>query len=255
MHKSVEMELAGLAERAQAAQTRADWIRRILAELPGDVACPTISNEGERAHDGRPGAWLSFSRSYGETWTGAEVLAKLEVAGFATLPATLAKYGEYRRSPHVGLQTEIPEESSRAKLADCEPIAPVWIVPEQHTGGRACAFYRSPTGLTLRVNLPIPAGCYITAEREEFKGGWHYKRGSARLRYPGAWESVAPEDDGTPATQVCAHSRAYVDIEQGISGVIYFTPLVDHADFPMTAAQFLGRLEVLAQAKSAPAGS
>lgn len=219
-------------------KTREDWAREILSMLPPDLPAPTISNETDK---GKPTAWLSFRRDYGDTRPGSWFLAQLEAAGFKTLPATLAQYGTWRRSPKPGLQTDLPETSSRDTLTDSEPIAPVWIVPCQHCGPDAIAYYEKD-GLTFRVSVPAPSSVGIHARRVETLGDWHYERGSGRLRYPEAWHSVH-DADGQPVTQICAHSRAYVDTEKGVSGAIYFTPFLDQVDFPMTGAQFLAALE------------
>lgn len=239
--ETIAEALAASEARRAAGQTREDWVTRILSELPADLPAPTISNEGEKAMDGQPGAWASFSRDYGEKWQGSEIFASLERAGFKTMPATLAQYGKYRRGVHPGLQTEIPEEYSRSKLTDCEPIVPVWLVPSCFGEGDAVAFYRSPAGLLLRVKVSPPAGIGMHATRKNIRGGWYYERGTAKLRYPEAWHSVH-DASGNLVSQICVHSRAYVDTEHGISGAIYFTPFLDQSDFPMTAAEFLKAL-------------
>lgn len=241
---------AKAAERIQALQVQADWLQRIYSELPNDVPCPTVSNESEKAHDGRAGAWLSWRRSYGDEWIGSDILAKLEAAGFKPLPATLARYGQYRRSPHVGYQHELPEIYSRSPLVDSEPIAPVWIEPNQYTDPEALAYYQAPSGLVYRVSVPAPRVVYLTGRRVNYLGDWHFERGSARVHVPDAWQSITTADDETPITQVSVHTAGYVDTEKGISGRIYFTPLMDHPDFPLTPSAFLQRLELTATAKT-----
>lgn len=241
MTQTIAQKLAAMAtEDAEAAERRAMRMQ-VLRDLPGDLPCPTLSNE----KGGRGlvvNCWVSFSRGYGEDWHSADVLAALEKAGFTPLPATLAQYGNYRRGVHPGLQGDLPEEYSHSKLGDSEPIAPLWIVPNQHTEPEAFAFYRSPSGMLLKVKVPALAVVRVSAERVKYPGGWRYERGTGKLHYPDGWHSITDEQ-GQPIAQVSVHSRAYVDTEQGISGAIYFSPFLDHADFPLTPAQFYRRLE------------
>jgi hypothetical protein len=225
-----------LARRAE--PPKRDWEADILPMLPADMPAPTISNGKD---NDKPNVWLTFRRPYGDTRPGSAFLAQLEAAGFKTLPATLAKYGDWRRTVKLGLQDDIPETSSRSELKDCEPIAPVWIVPCQHCGPDAIAFYEKD-GLTFRVSVPAPNSVGVHARRVETRGDWHFERGSGRLRFPEAWHAVT-DANLTPIAQVAAHSGAYVDTEKGVSGAIYFTPFLDHADFPMTGAEFLAALE------------
>lgn len=215
-----------------------DWEAIALPMLPPDMPAPTISNGTDKD---KPNVWLTFRRPYGDERPGSAFLAELESAGFKTLPATLAKYGDWRRTVKLGLQDQIPETSSRSELVDSEPIAPIWVVPCQHCGTDAIGFYEKD-GITFRVTVPGPKGVYVHAHRVETHGDWHFERGSAKLRYPDGWHAVT-DSSLTPIAQVSIHSRAYVDTEKGISGAIYFTPFLDHADFPMTGSQFLAALE------------
>lgn len=246
--KTVQDELRAEDERHAQRKIELAYKDRLLRMLPGELPLPSISNiepprETSRTQEaGRVNAWLSFSQSKGR---GSEVLLAMEARGWQTLPATLAKYGMYRRRPMVGLQQGLPEMAHNQHLEDSEPIAPLWVEPCQFTEPSAEAFYQAPDGLVCRVHVPSPRA-YVGARRVDFKGGWRYERSSGYVWYPLAWKSVAPADDETPLTQVCRHSRGYVDTEQGLSGAIYFTPLMHHPDFPLTAGQFLRRLEELA---------
>ena len=233
MTSDFEKRLTELQARHAKQVQHLEDVYRILKELPATLpGVPSVSNDSDTAFLGsRPGAWLSFSRSYSDTWTGHDVLSALETAGFISLPATLCKWDNYRRVAEPGAQRDMPDEKPGAfgasyKLTACEPIAPLWIVPQQHGDSEARAFYRSPSGLTLKVCVPAPSGAYLRAERIDYPGGWHFKHGSARLVYPKSWPSVA------------LNSGAYVDTEQGMSGALYF----DEHDSAVTGATFCALL-------------
>jgi hypothetical protein len=96
------------------------------------------------------------------------------------------------------------------------------------------------------VGVPGPASVRVTARRKEIKGGWYYEHGSARLDYPQGWHGFGAANDGEHVAGLNTHTRAYRDTDQSLSGVVYFEPFTDHADFPMTPAQLLARVEALA---------
>lgn len=244
--KTVQDAIDGFTESLAEHVEHENFRLRILSELPAHLPAPTISNEKKA---GRLHAWVSW-RSMDYAPEGEpkprEILAALEAAGFKWLPASLAKYGSYRRSVHVGLCDELPEEYSRSKLQDCEAIAPLWLNASMGGGYDSCealAFYMSPSGIVLRVSVKGPRVFGATARRVEYRGDWYYETGSARLRYPEAWHSVTTPSDETPITQIAAHSGAYRDTEKGVSACLYFTPFLEPQDFPLSPAQFLARLE------------
>lgn len=215
----------------------------ILRMLPPEMVSPTISNLSTRAN--RPRAWLSFSiPSYKENMPSpATIVRQLEAAGWTSHPATLVKWGSYRRSPEPGLQDNIPETSASGyTLTDSEPIAPVWVVPCQHCGPGAAFYMVGPDGNVYRVSVDLPRiACTISAEKKEPRGTWYYVRGTARLHYPEKW--LALSHDGEHVAHINAHSQASVDTEQGLSGAIYWEPTVhDQADFPLLASEIIEQL-------------
>lgn len=236
---AISDQLAALEEKKRNAQTRIDWIQRIASELPGTLPSPTISNESERAFFDQPGAWVSFSRSYGETWKGSEILAQLEGAGFVPIAVTLCKWDDYRKHTEPGEQDAIPEKKGRYTLTESAPLAPLWLNPCQHTGTSAYAFYRSPAGLLLKVCVPGPMQCRISAKRIEPLGTWYYERGTARLHFPQEWHDCMRTEAGETVATIAKDSRAWVDTEQGISGNIYFEPYTEQAEFPLTPSAML----------------
>lgn len=235
------------AEKRARRERRERFEDRIYAELPPELPNPTISNESETAFFGKPGLWLSFHRDYGEIWSGSWVLSELEKAGFVPIPSTLCKWDNYRPSTEPGQQSDIPEKGKGCfgrpyTLTDSWPLCPLHIRPEQHTGSDAIAYYRSPSGLVVKVLVPAPSGVYLTARRREFPGGWRYESGSARIGFPESWHSINLESGECVA--LLESPRAYVDTEQGISGALYWAPVAhEQNEFPLTPAQMLAILE------------
>lgn len=235
------------ADKRERRARREAFEDRIYSELPEHLPNPTISNESETAFFNQAGAWLSFHRDYCETWAGSWILAELEKAGFVPIPATLCKWDNYRPTTEPGAQLEIPETGKGCfgrpyTLTESWPLCPLHIRPEQHTGADAIAYYRSPSGLVLKVLVPAPAGVGISGTRTEFPGGWRYKSGSARIHFPESWHSINLES-GECVAQL-ESPRAYVDTEQGISGALYWAPVAhEQNEFPLTPAQMLAILE------------
>lgn len=211
---------AKAAEREERDRRRLKIMREAIAELPDHLPMPTISNESE-AGGLSPFAWLSFSRHYGETWQGAQVLAALEAEGFRPQPSSIVKWDDYRHSPEPAPCDELPETKGRYKLTDCAPLFPLWLETNPHTGCKAVAFYRSPAGLLLRVSVPGPASFYAYAQRKEHVGGWCYLTGTAAPRFPQAFHDAA----NMGGLQIECHTRAHLLPPQGLDAVLYFEPI------------------------------
>jgi len=220
----------------------------IIASLPDDLPMvPTISNIRSTKRKGRlePDAWLSFSApSYDpdKTYNPVAILTSLERGGFRLQSASLVKWDDYRRTVEIGLCEDILEEKpgcfgSTYKLNDIDPIAPVWIGPEQYGNAEMVCFMRHiATGEMYRVSIDLPGGVVgLCATRKEFRGGWHYERGTAKLRFPQSWH-------GLTHCTISQHTRAYVDTEQGLSGSIYFMPHDEQSNWPLSASEFLTEL-------------
>ncbi len=217
----------------------------IITMLPDDLEnSPTISNVRAAPKDLDPSAWLSFSApSYdpGKTWNPLAILQALESAGWKQAPASLCKWGDYRRSAYPGLTDAIPDTKggswmgSTDKLTDVSPIAPMWIVPCQHTNADAQLFMTAPDGRLFKVSVDVPHLVSIHARRREFRGGWSYERGTAKLQFPEAWH-------GHEHCRINENSRAQVDTDQGISGAVYFSPHDEQSAWPMSASEFLASL-------------
>ena len=234
MTKTISDRLAGLDDERAKLDRRIEAVRRIYTALPGGLDAPTVSNETDA------GAWISWHRPYSHdpAYDSSAVLGALEAAGWEPLAATLCRWDDYRPSPEPGHQEDIPDTKHRYTLTDTWPIAPLWIVLNQHTGTEAVSFYRQE-GRVYRVRVPGPSSASITARRKEPRGTWYYEHGTARLLYPESWHGIGPID-GDNVIGIAAQSRAFVDTEQGISGAIYFDPFVD--PFPFTPAQILSWL-------------
>jgi hypothetical protein len=243
MKTKMEELKARRAERA----TREQIEDGIIAMLPDDLPkAPTISNVHAEAHCLEPCAWLGFSGpSYDpdNKWNPVAVLESLERAGWKQMPASLCQWDDYRRSPEFGLCEAIPDKkpggfSGRAyELKDVSPIAPLWIKPEQYCQPEATVFMQAPDGRAFHVYIGLGSrhNIGLTAKRLEFRGGWHYARGSAGLRFPKEWH-------GLEHCTISEHTRAWVDTDQGISGVIYFAPHGEQSAWPLTASAFLASL-------------
>lgn len=199
--------------------------REALSELPDHLPMPSVSNESDRGGLS-PFAWFSFSRSYGETWTGAEVLAALESAGFTPQPSSIVKWDNYRHTPQPLPCEELPQTKpgsfgSTYELTNCAPLFPMWLDANPHTGCKAVAFYRSPKGRTVQVHVPGPASFYAYAERKNAPGEWYYVSGTAAPRFPQAFHDVA----NAGGLQIECHTRAHLLPPHGLDAVLYFEPI------------------------------
>lgn len=239
---TVRDRLAALDTEAEKLQRRLALEREVYSALPPELTAPTVSNEQTKFFD-RPGVWLSWSAPlYGEpTISGSDILSALEQAGFTPMPVTVCKWADWRVIAEPGAAEDIPDTKHRDTLKDITPAAPLWIVPEQHTGTKACAFYERG-GRVFKVSVPGPSRALVTARRKEIHGTWYYERGTARLSFPESWHAVRTAD-GESVAGISQHSRAYVDTEQGISGAIYFEPYTEQDAFPLTPAGMLRVLE------------
>lgn len=235
-----------IAERRALTEKRKptrDWQGEIFAMLPDDCPAPTISNEKENFEQGRPGAWLSFrAAGFGqEGKTGSEILKILEDSGFKTMPASVARYGQWRESVHFGLVQDLPETSSRAELENCEPIMPLWIRPNQYGDPEAGVFYEAPNGMIFRVKVPAPTKFRLSAERREIKGDWHYVRGTAKVYGLDAYHALEHEGEHF------AHLRsagAHVDTAKGLNAQVFWTLIAHEPEsFPLTGSQMLAKFE------------
>ena len=220
-----------------------ELIISILRELPHGMPAPTVSNVRTSEKPLEPVAWLSW-QSYDpdKTFDPVDVLLTLNDAGWQTLPATLVQWDDYRPGVEFGLMKDIPDTKGRYKLSDCWPVAPVWITPEQHTGCKAKCFLRSPSGRVFRVAITLPGlACHVWARRKEFRGGWSYERGTARITHPEHWHTLQTEQ-GESVARLHVKTGAQVDTEQGISAQVYWEPLTEQDDFPWSACDMLRRI-------------
>jgi hypothetical protein len=149
--------------KARHAKELAKMEREIaIAELLPDNVSPTISNVTD------DGSWLSFgSPAYDpeKKWSPVSILESLESAGFEQVPASLVKWDDWRRTTEPGLCDDIPDVSkSGYKLTDVEAIAPVWVVPCQHTGPDVQLYMRKLNQL-FRVSVDIPRVAHLTARK------------------------------------------------------------------------------------------
>jgi hypothetical protein len=223
--------------------------QRICEMLPESIGkAPTISNHKTPDEMGRvPAAWLGFrAPSYDpkQIYNPIALVESLEGAGWKLVPATLVRWDNYRPTVEPGLQNDQPstKQVGRAmtyEFRDSWPIAPVWIEANQHTAAEIWAYMTAPDGTLYLthfdlINLP---GChvYLTAKRNEYRGGWSYERGTARLNFPERWH-------GHQAATIDVNSRAWVDTEQGLSGTIYFSPHGGQDEWPLTFGAFLRSL-------------
>lgn len=204
-----------------------------IAELLPDNVSPTISNIAD------DGAWLSFhAPSYNpeKTWNPVAILESLEIAGFEQCPSSLVRWDNYRRTPEAGLCDDIPDTKNGGfggnyKLTDVEAIAPVWVVPCQHTGCDVQLFMRK-AGQLFRVSVDIPRVAHLAARKIESRGDWRFDRQSARLLFPDQWHSLEH-------CTVSARSYCQADTDKGLNGAIYFTPHDEQANWPMKASEFV----------------
>lgn len=224
-----------MKERRRAAIAKLDAEIAIAEGLPEDLeASPTISNIAT----GGMRCWLSFNNN--TTAEAIDILRTLDRDGFETSAATLCKYGSYRRAPVAGLLEGIPDERHRATLTDSEPIAPLWVVPNQFTGPEAVCFL-SKGGDLYHVTVNLSCEVYTTATRTERMGEWNYKKGTARISFPSEWHS------NSRAT-VAAHSGAWLNPgrngydSQSTGGAVYFTPHDDQSSWKTSAGDFLAEL-------------
>lgn len=218
-----------------------------LRQLPPDIKAPTVSNTREPRDGTEVHAWMTFScPSY--IYTDRDecdppgILRQMEDLGWQLLPATLIKADNYRPSPRPGLQHEIPEEFGRNmgrpyKRTKTWPMAPVWIDARDP---EVVCFMVSPRGERVRVSIDARLPARISAHRVEMMGGWHYVLHTARLHHPDAWHEIRRDDQ--PVARIHAMSKAFVDAPQALSGNLYWQPLVEQVDFPMSASEFVSYL-------------
>lgn len=189
----------------------------ILRELPQDIKPPTLSNLKVNAGDD-VNAWCSFSsHAYdpNNTHNPIAIAEALENVGWQIQPASLAKYGDYRRGVHRGFYNELPNVYSRSELKEADQILPVWVRPCQHTNPDAYFYAKTPNGMFIKVTIDIPGcGAHLHARRVESFGGWYFERGTGRLIHKPQW--------ATMFGGMSQYSKCYVDTEQGISGEIYW---------------------------------
>lgn len=240
---------AELRERHQKELAELTAREQIESLLPESLPLPTISNIQHTPKPLTPYAWLSFHPEYGQDKKAfaLRILSELEAHGAEPLPLSLCKWGAYRRSVYYGLTTDIPNEKrgcfgNMDELTDVDPIAPLYVEPNQHTGVGVRAFYRI-AGYVFKVTVEAPLPARLHCRRVENMGGWRFD-GACSIDFPKAWHSiynVAP-NDGECVANVSQHTRGYRDTEQGISGTIYWQPLTEQDQFPLTPAQFLAQL-------------
>lgn len=189
---------------------------KILQDLPQDIEPPCLSNLKVKADE--VNGWCSFTRpSYDpeNKYKPIAIAEALESVGWEILPASLAKYGNYRRGVHLGEPHDLPNVYSRSELKEADQILPVWVRPCQHTQPDAYFYAKTQTGLLIKVSIDVPGcGARLHARRVELLGGWHFERGTGRLHYKPQW--------ATMFGGMSQHSKCYVDTEQGISGEIYW---------------------------------
>lgn len=245
---TVAKTLSELDEQRRRALARFDLIAAILTTLPGELPAPTVSNETSEIF-GRPSAWLSFKwlalaseARAGAALTGSAILAQLETAGFEPLPLSLCKWGSWRAMPEPLAVDEVPETKNRDTLRDVSPLVPLLLEANNHTPPEARTFYRRD-GRIFRVHVPGPQWFRVEARRHETRGSWYYEHSTARLIYPADVETIQTAE-GESIAQRAAFSRAYVETEQGLSGVLYWEPIAhEQLAFPLTPAAFLALLE------------
>jgi len=221
---------------------------RICALLPESLSLPSIAN---LKATGPVNGWLSFSPDYGTDAKAfaISVFSELEKAGFEPLPLSLCKWGNYRRSVSPGLVADIPNEKrgcfgSTDELNDVEPIAPLYVVPCQFTGVEAVAYYRKGEE-TFRVCVKAPLRAHLSCRRVEYRGGWRFD-GACTVEFPKAWHEIhGQDDDAQCVAHISARTAGYRDTDQGITGVIYWQPLTEQSEFPLTPSQFLAQLFAL----------
>lgn len=185
---TVAEALAGLGEKWRKEWTEEQWRQRILSLLPPELECPTVSNIGmfEKKGPRMFGGWVSWRAGYSNSAPkGADILERLEGAGFEYFPATLAKYGNYRASPKPGKPEDMPAQSSREDLRDAQEIAPLWL--DLSTFGNSAIVHLRQGDILLKVSVPCDLMVHLSAEREgegRFgREGWHYKRGTQRVHH------------------------------------------------------------------------
>lgn len=239
MKTHIEELKARHAKELQELQTK----EAIASILPEALPFPTISNISQ---SGQVRAWLSFHAPYGidAKAFALSVFTEMEKAGAKALPLSLCQWDNYRRSVSPGLVESIPDEKKGSfghtqKLNDIDPIAPVWVTPCQHTGTEAHCFYEL-AGAVYRVGVPLPNVAHLSCHRVEYHGGWRFD-GPCTVHFPQSWHSIHTEN-GESVAHISQHTRGYRDTEQGISGNVYWLPLTEQSEFPLSPAQFVAQL-------------
>lgn len=241
-----QTRLDELKARHAAELAEAEAREAICAQLPDSLPLPTISNI--RIHEGSTEpvyAWLSYSTDYGTDGKAfaLSVFSELEKAGAKPMPVSLCKWDDYRRSTYPAAVEDVPDErpgcfGRKYQLADVEPIAPIWVEPNQYTGVDVRAYYEM-SGKVYKVKVKAPLATRLSCRRVEYRGGWRFD-GPATLCFPDAWHAIYSGDECV--ANISQHSRAYRDTEQGLSGAIYWQPLTEQSAFPLSPSQFLAQL-------------
>lgn len=233
-----------LAERHAKELAECQAKEAIETLLPESLPLPTISNINDKP--GKTRAWLSFHAPYGtdEKAFALSVFTELEKAGAKIVPLSLCKWDQWRRVVEPGHVDSIPEEKPDGgqrtkKLTDIDPIAPLWVEPNQYTGVEAKCFYEI-NGQLFKIHVKVPLPARLSCHRIENMGGWRFD-GPCSVLFPQGWHSIHTES-GESVANISQHTHGYRDTEQGISGTIYWQPLTEQESFPLSPAQFLAQL-------------
>ena len=213
----------------------------IMEQMPSVPRSPSIANLSDTASAYSGNGTISFSGpSYDpeKTYSPLAVAQALEADGWTLLPATRAKYGQWRRVMMWGTVEEIPETVNRAELVDCEPALPVWVAPNQFTPCEVACWMKSPAGTIHKVTIDTPGFASISAQRVEERGRWYYARGTGKVHLPDRKRELF-DKSGEQFASV-RDCFCIVDTEQGISGQITWQLDRDgQSEFPLTLSQVM----------------
>lgn len=190
---------------------------KILQELPQDIKPPVTSNVGSNYKG--VSAWLSFNGpAYdpNNTHNPLDIVKALENVGWKLLPASLAKYGNYRAAVWFGNPDQLPEQSSRAKFVSAESILPVYVRGAQHNHSKPSLemYMQTPSGFNVKVLIAIPHSlCLLNAKRAHNGEYYYYVRGTGSMSYKPTWSKLFGG---------ILSSRCYVDTDDGLSGELYW---------------------------------
>jgi hypothetical protein len=225
----------------------------ILAQLPADLPAPGMTSLTAEPDGSTACGWLSWSTRAQDGVEPVEILRVLEGAGWSLSPATLTKWDKWRAHPMPGHIEDQPETEPGCfgrsyTLTDAWEMMPVWVAHSYFGRHQSLHCYMTaPDGMTYKVAVEgsFNAGT-MTATRREYRGGWEYERGSARLNTSVAVFALR-NSEGEDIAHIAATSYCCLGggwPHQSLDGRTYWEPIVNREQWAdLTASSLVQQLQ------------